>query len=120
MSQLDHYKNIEVHIYEAARKLEEIGAGLTILGRTWELLGILGCQELVKKQAVTFSHLGSDTISNDAVFQFRKSDHNEGVGFLNMTLPGPKGVLPQILRYFANQLTQVELGQSTGLTYTTR
>lgn len=62
VSQLDHYKNVEVHIYEA-RKLEEVGTGLTIFNRTWELLETLGCQEVTKKQAVTYCRVESRVIN---------------------------------------------------------
>lgn len=88
LGQLDHHKNIEVHIFEAAPKLEEIGAGLTIFNRTWELLGTLGCQELIKKRAFTYSQLGSGALDNDFIFHFRKGDQKDGVNFLNLSIPG--------------------------------
>ncbi len=93
VNQFDHNGDIEIHIYEAAPKLEEIGAGLTIFNRTWELLGILGCQELIRKRAFTYSRLGPGTINNDFIFHFRKSDQKDGVHFMNLTIPGEKSPL---------------------------
>jgi salicylate hydroxylase len=77
-----------VHIFEAAEELGEIGAGLTVFHRTWELLKLLGCQESLKRSAFTYSRMGSSEISNDAVFQLRKSDQKDGYTFLNLTVPG--------------------------------
>ncbi len=93
VNQFDHDNNIEIHIYEAALKLEEFGAGLTIFNRTWELLAILGCQELITKRAFTYSQLGSGAINNDFIFHFRKGDQKDGVNFLNLTIPGKKSPL---------------------------
>lgn len=93
VSQLDHYKNVEVHIYET-RKLEEVGTGLTIFNRTWELLETLGCQELTKKQAVIYSRVESRVFnirySMVTVFSIieRVITKNSGSSFLNLTLPG--------------------------------
>ncbi|KAF9445791.1 salicylate hydroxylase [Macrolepiota fuliginosa MF-IS2] len=88
IGQLDHGHDIEIHLYEAAPKLGEIGAGLTIFNRTWELLATLGCREAIKKRAFTYSRMGSREIKNDAIFQMRKSDQKDGFTFLNLTVPG--------------------------------
>ncbi|KAJ3577001.1 hypothetical protein NP233_g51 [Leucocoprinus birnbaumii] len=88
IGKLDHDKVIEIHIYEAAQELGEIGLGLTIFNRTWELLRILGCHGLVKERAFNYSRMGSNLVNSDVVFVFRKSDQEAGFTFLNLTLPG--------------------------------
>ncbi|KAF9443216.1 salicylate hydroxylase [Macrolepiota fuliginosa MF-IS2] len=81
-------KNVEVHLYEAATKLEEIGAGISIFNRTWELLTTLGCREMIKERAFTYSRMSSREVNSDMVAQMRKSDQKDGFTFLNLTVPG--------------------------------
>ncbi|KAF5348254.1 hypothetical protein D9756_010527 [Leucocoprinus leucothites] len=88
ISKLDHSKDIEVHIFEATSELGETGLGLTVLHRTWELLRSLGCHELIKKRAFSYSRMGTSEVNNDAALVFRKSDQQDGFTFLNFSLPG--------------------------------
>jgi salicylate hydroxylase len=85
--QFDKEKCIELHIYEAAPQLEEIGAGLTIWGPTWDLLARIGCQDELAKNAICLSTIDSDSGFGDG-FRFKKSDQRQSVIFLNDTVPG--------------------------------
>ena len=39
---LSRYPDIQVDVYEAAGQFKEIGAGVMIWARTWEILSLLG------------------------------------------------------------------------------
>lgn len=41
---LARYPDIQVNLYEAAARFKEIGAGVTMWARTWEILAALGLQ----------------------------------------------------------------------------
>lgn len=42
---LSRYPDIKVDVYEAASQFKEIGAGVMIWARTWEILSLLGMAE---------------------------------------------------------------------------
>lgn len=42
---LSRYQDIQVDVYEAAGQFKEIGAGVMIWARTWEILSMLGMAE---------------------------------------------------------------------------
>ncbi|XP_006457113.1 hypothetical protein AGABI2DRAFT_212377 [Agaricus bisporus var. bisporus H97] len=87
IDQLDREEYIELHIYEAAPQLEEVGAGLVVWGHTWDLLGKLGCQDDLMGKAVQLSKADPATGYGKG-FRFKKSDQTEGITFLSSTVPG--------------------------------
>lgn len=42
---LKDHTNIEIDVYEQAAQITEIGAGVTVWPRTWEILKLLGLEE---------------------------------------------------------------------------
>ncbi|CCL98471.1 uncharacterized protein FIBRA_00469 [Fibroporia radiculosa] len=67
--------NIEVNIYEAATRFGEVGAGIAVWPRTWELLQKL---ELDSDILAVSNTNGKDRATG---FTFRKSDQPEGMPF---------------------------------------
>lgn len=68
--------DIEVVIYEAAEKLAEIGAGIGLFSRPWELIRKLGLEEELLK------HTEIKPVEGPVkAFNYRKSDRPEGVEF---------------------------------------
>jgi salicylate hydroxylase len=88
IGKIDHGRNIEVHLFEATPEFTNIGAGLTIFRRTWEILRLLGCQELVTERAFEYPRMGSREMNNDIAFVVRKSDEKDGYTFLNLSIAG--------------------------------
>ena len=48
---LNRYPDIDVSIYESAGSFEEVGAGVTIWGRGWRVLSLMGLDKPLRKLA---------------------------------------------------------------------
>ncbi|KAH9951522.1 FAD/NAD-P-binding domain-containing protein [Amylocystis lapponica] len=80
---LSRYSDIQVDLYEAAERFREIGAGVMIWSRTWEILTSLG----LAPDFARVAHAVPDG-STGVGFDFRKSDQpEEGFSFYRFTLP---------------------------------
>nr|GAT45211.1 predicted protein [Mycena chlorophos] len=76
---LSEYQDIEVEVFEAAKQLAEVGAGVGLFSRPWKVLQMLGLdQELL---ATTDTKPRDGPVSS---FHYRKS--NQPVGFQFSTL----------------------------------
>ncbi|KAL0956449.1 hypothetical protein HGRIS_002597 [Hohenbuehelia grisea] len=80
---LSKYPDISVHVYEAKRSFEEVGAGIGIWPRAWKVLATLGlAQELLLCTNIEISELLGPS------FRFRKGDEREGLDFYTMMTHG--------------------------------
>ncbi|KAI0630150.1 FAD/NAD-P-binding domain-containing protein [Trametes polyzona] len=80
---LSRYPDIHVDVYEAAGQFKEIGAGVMIWARTWEILSLLGMAE-------DFSHIAHAPPDGSlgVGFDYRKSDQpSEGARFYLFEVP---------------------------------
>lgn len=66
---------IDIDIYEAAAKLTQVGAGITLLPRTWEMLDKLGLSDSMMS---LLPKSNKDELYHIA-FKLRKSDQLEGI-----------------------------------------
>jgi len=80
---LSRYPDIEVQIFEAAEKLAEIGAGLGLFSRHWEVVQKLDLEEDLLK--LTEQRRTEDLVSS---FRYHKSDCPEGVYFFTLVTKG--------------------------------
>ncbi|PPQ94686.1 hypothetical protein CVT25_009541 [Psilocybe cyanescens] len=80
---LSRYPDIEVQIYEAAEKLAEIGAGIGLWGRSWEIIRKLGLEEDLL--SFTDTKPSQDPAPS---FRYRKSDGPEGLEFYTLLTKG--------------------------------
>ncbi|KAH9479171.1 FAD-dependent monooxygenase str9 [Psilocybe cubensis] len=80
---LSRYPDIEVQIYEAAEKLAEIGAGIGLWGRSWEIIRKLGLDEDLA--CCTETKPSQDPTPS---FRYRKSDKPEGLEFYTLVTKG--------------------------------
>ena len=48
---LSKFKDIECHVYEAAQRFREIGAGVMIWTKTWQIIELMGLAEEFSKIA---------------------------------------------------------------------
>ncbi|KAI0745659.1 FAD/NAD(P)-binding domain-containing protein [Earliella scabrosa] len=72
---LSRYADIQVDVYEAAAQFKEIGAGVMIWARTWEILSLLGMSE-------DFARIAHARPDKSPGFDYRKSDQpTEGSRF---------------------------------------
>ncbi|TFK51404.1 salicylate hydroxylase [Heliocybe sulcata] len=85
--------SIEVHVYEAAHQLSEVGAGIGIFSRVWKIIEELGLAESLLPLA-----------NNEAAltFHMRKSDSTEGLSFHDMNDLGINSVLRCVERAWIN------------------
>ncbi|KAF8964494.1 salicylate hydroxylase, partial [Flammula alnicola] len=83
LGSLGHGRNLDVDIYEGAAYMSEIGAGINLWPRTWEILKNLGLEQ----QLVRFLP-GVPDDSHRLVFVIRKSDQREGFHIQDMMTPG--------------------------------
>ena len=68
---LSSLANVEVTLYEQARELREIGAGIRIGFNSWKVLGLLGAAEGVKghlKTEVLHRYNGYASLSEKLLF----------------------------------------------------
>ncbi|KAL5528518.1 hypothetical protein ACEPAF_7654 [Sanghuangporus sanghuang] len=80
---LSKYANVDFHVYEAAERFKEIGAGVMIWTRTWTILELMGLSEEFSKIA----HAPPDS-SLAVGFDYRKSDQpSEGFRFHLVEVP---------------------------------
>ncbi|KDR80975.1 hypothetical protein GALMADRAFT_1117498 [Galerina marginata CBS 339.88] len=80
---LSRYPDIEVEIYEAAEKLAEVGAGIGLFGRPWEVIKKLGLEEdLLRLTDI------KPTQAPVPSFRYRKSDRPDGVEFYTLVTNG--------------------------------
>ncbi|KAJ3805581.1 hypothetical protein F5876DRAFT_69665 [Lentinula aff. lateritia] len=73
---LKDYTNIEINVYEQAAQITEIGAGVTVWPRTWEILKSLG---LEKDLSVLLREPPSNV--QKVAFEMRLSDRKKGFTF---------------------------------------
>ncbi|KAI0821662.1 FAD/NAD-P-binding domain-containing protein [Trametes gibbosa] len=80
---LSRYRDIGVEVYEAAGQFKEIGAGVMIWARTWEILSLLGMAE----DFARIAHAPPSSSPNIG-FDYRKSDQpQEGSRFYLFEVP---------------------------------
>ncbi|KIJ55835.1 hypothetical protein M422DRAFT_240459 [Sphaerobolus stellatus SS14] len=72
---LSRYDDIEIHIYEAAEKFKEIGAGIGIWGRAITVLGRWGLDE--KARRISSAPAEAENSENSG-FEIRRSDQSPG------------------------------------------
>lgn len=98
---LRKYSDIEIHVYEAAERFKEIGAGVMIWTRTWTILELLGLSREFSKiahappdgtlgQRIQLSLSASTDVFVDVGvgFDYRKSDQpSEGFRFHLVEVP---------------------------------
>ncbi|KAF8961501.1 hypothetical protein BDZ97DRAFT_1664184 [Flammula alnicola] len=80
---LSRYPDIEVEIFEGAEKIAELGAGIGLFPRPWEVIKKLHLEEdLLKSTEV------KPTEGPVASFRYRKSDRPEGLEFYTLVTKG--------------------------------
>lgn len=89
--QMDSENAISVDIYEAAAELTQIGVGITLSPRAWEVFDKLGLSEPKSRMLP-----GNDQNSGVA-FNLRKSDQLEG---FELGCLSSKGKLPSLSQGF--------------------
>lgn len=80
---LSRYPDIEVIVYEAASKLAEVGAGVGIFPRPWEIIKKLDLEEELLKTTEIKRQEGPVR-----AFVYRKGDCEEGVEFYTLITQG--------------------------------
>ncbi|KAF9070947.1 hypothetical protein BDP27DRAFT_560479 [Rhodocollybia butyracea] len=80
---LSRYPDIDVDIYESARALTEVGAGIGIFPRPWRIIKMLGIEADLLK--VTETKVVDGPVSS---FRYRKSDQREGVDIFTLVTQG--------------------------------
>lgn len=80
---LSRYPDIQVEIFEAAERLAEVGAGIGLFSRPWEVIQKLGLEEELLR--LTELNRTEDPVP---AFQYRKSDRPEGVDFYTLVTKG--------------------------------
>ncbi|KAF9560792.1 salicylate hydroxylase [Agrocybe pediades] len=100
---LAKHRNLHIDIYEAASSVWEIGAGINVWPRTWDVFKALGLEE---------SLLGLlprvPSKSTQIFFHVRKSDQKEGVHIVDLTTEGTA------TRFHRAQLQQAILSRKAG------
>lgn len=92
---LRNIDNVQVHVYEAAHQIAEIGAGITLWPRTWAALQQMGLEELLCE---ALQYKPSD--ESKLVFEYRKGDDPQG-GYIDKAFV--KGGLRSFHRYTLQQ-----------------
>jgi salicylate hydroxylase len=105
LQHMDKDKKLQVQVYEAAPLLAEIGAGINLWLRSWEILRAIDLEETFVKmmdEAPTDEDrelpagrrdAGADMITG-LVFQLRKSDQAEGVHLSDLKMKGTSDACP--------------------------
>lgn len=87
---LSRYPDIQVNLYEAAARFKEIGAGVTMWARTWEILAALGLQtklaEIAHASPDLYTSAKRSTLSN-ALQLIGTVSQVRGLSFGNPTSP---------------------------------
>ncbi|TFK18990.1 salicylate hydroxylase, partial [Coprinopsis marcescibilis] len=76
-------QNLDVRVYEAAPALAEIGAGINLWLRSWEIIKKLNLEGLFVKMMQE-----APTEKSRLVFQLRKSDQDQGVHMSDLWMKG--------------------------------
>ncbi|KAH6909781.1 salicylate hydroxylase [Coprinopsis sp. MPI-PUGE-AT-0042] len=113
---LDKDKKLDVRVYEATPVLGEIGAGINLWLRSWEILKRIDLEETFLKMMEE-----PPTDKSRLVFQLRKSDQHEGVHISDLWMKGgtmrfhradlQRALMDKVGDVYANH---VELGFSDG------
>lgn len=80
---LSKYPDIDITIYEAATKLTEVGAGLGLFPRVWDIIRGLGLE--ADLLATTENKPTNGPVP---IFRYRKSDQPEGLEFYTLVTQG--------------------------------
>ncbi|KJA23632.1 hypothetical protein HYPSUDRAFT_215178 [Hypholoma sublateritium FD-334 SS-4] len=80
---LSRYPDIEVEIFEAAEKLAELGAGVGIFPRPWEVIKKLHLEEELLRYTEA-----KPTDGPVPSFRYRRSDRAEGIEFYTLVTKG--------------------------------
>jgi len=80
---LSQYPDIDVVVYEAATKLDEVGAGIGVWPRPWKTLALLGLESDLSK---IMEH--KPTQASIPCFNYRKSDQSAGLSFYTLMTTG--------------------------------
>ncbi|RDB27667.1 Salicylate hydroxylase [Hypsizygus marmoreus] len=80
---LSDFPDIEIEIYEGAAQLAEVGAGIGLFPRPWEIIRRLGLEEELLKLCEIKPTDGPVTS-----FRYRKSDQAEGFDFYTLVTNG--------------------------------
>ncbi|KAJ3773431.1 hypothetical protein FB446DRAFT_764427 [Lentinula raphanica] len=80
---LSRYPDIDIEIYESARALTEVGAGIGIFPRPWKVIKMLGLEADLLK--VTETQVIDGPVSG---FRYRKSDQCEGEHIFTLVTQG--------------------------------
>ncbi|KAF5349393.1 hypothetical protein D9758_015518 [Tetrapyrgos nigripes] len=80
---LSEYPDIEIDVFESAGKLAEVGAGIGLFPRPWQIIRKLGLEQDLLK--TTESKLIEGRAPS---FRYRKSDQREGVEFFRLYTQG--------------------------------
>ncbi|KAF8075333.1 hypothetical protein FPV67DRAFT_1728536 [Lyophyllum atratum] len=80
---LSEYPDIDVEVYESAAELAEVGAGIGVFPRAWEVIRRLGLEEELLKHSEVELEEGPVTS-----FRYRKSDQNSGLEFYTLVTNG--------------------------------
>ncbi|KAJ3993829.1 hypothetical protein F5050DRAFT_620234 [Lentinula boryana] len=80
---LSRYPDIDIEIYESARALTEVGAGIGIFPRPWKVIKMLGLEADLLQ--VTETAIVDGPVSG---FRYRKSDQYEGKDFFTLVTQG--------------------------------
>ncbi|KDR82014.1 hypothetical protein GALMADRAFT_221903 [Galerina marginata CBS 339.88] len=86
-SHMNLEESIQVNVYESAAKLTQVGAGIGLWPRGWEIWKSMGLEEAL---AARFPP-GQDCLGTDKPklsFAMRKSDQHKGVPILDLMIPG--------------------------------
>ncbi|KAF5318625.1 hypothetical protein D9619_010713 [Psilocybe cf. subviscida] len=88
LSRLGVDKAVDIDIYEATTKLAQVGAGITLWPRGWEILELLGVgAALSVHDSISADEVGLER-DNVPAFSYRKSDRAEGVPIVDVCVPG--------------------------------
>ncbi|THU98077.1 salicylate hydroxylase [Dendrothele bispora CBS 962.96] len=80
---LSRHPDIEIDIFESAGKLAEVGAGIGLFPRPWQIIRELGLEQDLLK--TTESRLLEGPVPS---FRYRKSDQREGLEFYRLITQG--------------------------------
>ncbi|KAF9007510.1 hypothetical protein BDQ17DRAFT_1539879 [Cyathus striatus] len=83
LSQMDEGGLIDVDVYEAAAQITQVGAGISVWPRTWEIFRILGVDDTLT------NYLGTkEVLSARRIITYTKCDQKKGFDFVDVTNAG--------------------------------
>ncbi|KXN92248.1 Salicylate hydroxylase [Leucoagaricus sp. SymC.cos] len=83
LNQFDEDQKIEIDLYEAAPELSEIGAGINIWPRTWQIFQELGLGEVLIPH---FDHVPD--LEPRPIYEVRKADQKDGFKVMDLVTKG--------------------------------